>query len=297
MKNIIRTLFIILFVILEIYVLTNSNLLISDFNMSLNNCIYNVLPTMFSSILLSQILIELEIEKYIPKFIKNIISSVFNISDKESIIFLLSIISGYPNNAKMLKDNDNLNKIILFTNFVNPVYLIGTIGIVYLKNINLAITILITHYLTNLIIGLIVRNKYTKNNIMITNKKEKTLFEIYLSSLKNTTISICNIFSNILFFSILLSLLKNILPFNNIINSLIYGLLEFSNGIYEVSFLNIDNFYKGLFILIMINFSSFSIHMQQMSINKKIKYTNFLFYKIISVFIGIIIFIILYILI
>ena len=283
-----------LFIILEIYVLTNSNILIKDFNSSFNNCIYNLLPTMFSSILFSQILLELEIEKYIPKFLKNLISNLFKINDNETIIFLFSIISGYPNNAKMLKDNDNLNKIILFTNFINPIYLIGTVGILYLKNVSLAVIILLSHYTTNIIIGLMVRNNYTKYTTKKIIKNNKNFFEIYLISLKNTMVAICNIFSNILFFSILLSLLKNILPFNSVLNSIIYGLLEFSNGIYEISLLNIDIFYKGLFILIIVNFSSFSIHMQQMSINNKIKYTNFLFHKIISVFIGIIIYIILY---
>lgn len=294
MKKFIKIIFIILFVTLEIYVLTNSNILIKDFNNSFNNCIYNLLPTMFSSILFSQILLELEIEKYVPNFSKNLISNLFKISDNETIIFLFSIISGYPNNAKMLKNNDNLNKIILFTNFVNPIYLIGTIGILYLKNMSLAVIILLSHYTTNIIIGLMVRNNYTKYTTKKIIKNNNKLFEIYLNSLKNTMVAICNIFSNILFFSILLSLLKNILPFNSVLNSIIYGFIEFSNGIYEISLLNIDIFYKGLFILIIINFSSFSIHMQQISINNKIKYTNFLFYKIISVFLGIIIYIILY---
>lgn len=295
MKKKYNLLFTILFLILELYILSHSNIVISDFVDSLNNCIYNLMPTMFSSILITQILIELEMEKYIPNCIINFISKLFKITNKDSIIFLFSIISGYPNNAKMLNNNPNLDKLIIFTNFVNPIFLISTVGIIYLNNVKLSYVILISHYLSNIILGIIVRNKNIYEINDKRSEKNKKIFDIYFNALKNTMISLCNIFSNILFFSILLSLLKNILPFNNTINSIITGIFEFSNGIYEISFLNISEFLKGLLILITITFSSFSIHMQQISVNNKIKYINYLFYRIINVFISIITFIILYI--
>ena len=62
---------------------------------------------MFFSILFSQILIQLNFYKYIPQFIKNIFIKLFNLNNNEVSIFLLSIISGYPNNSKMLNYNKN----------------------------------------------------------------------------------------------------------------------------------------------------------------------------------------------
>lgn len=285
-------LFVIIFFSLEMYVLSNSNDVIKSFSNSLSVCLYTLMPTMFCSILFSQILIELEFERYIPKFVVNFFSWLFKITKKEVIIFFLSIISGYPNNAKMLQNNKDLDKLINYTNFVNPIFFIGTVGNLYLKNVSYALLILITHYLSNIILALILRNEKIKEKDSCIKENTKTIFDIYFISLKNTVVALCNIFSNILFFSVLLSLLNNILPFSHLINNLIIGLFEFSNGIYLISFENISLFLKGLLILIIITFGSFSIHMQMISVNGKIKYIKYFLYRIFNVFISITIYLI-----
>lgn len=279
-----------IFLILEIYLLFNSKEIIYSFNKTLNICMYTLMPTMFASILFSQILIKLDFEKYIPNFIINIFKKIFNINKKEVIIFILSIISGYPNNAKMLNNNQNLNVIVNYTSFVNPIFLICTVGIIYLKDIKLALIIYISHILSNIILGILLKNKNKVSMEKDNTSNNSSIFKIYFSSLKSTTSSLVMIFSNILFFSILLSLITNILPFKGIINSLILGIFEFSNGIYLISLSNISIFLKGLFILIIITFSSFSIHMQMISVNEKIKYTKFFLFRILCVFISIIIY-------
>ena len=279
-----------IFLILEIYLLFNSKEIIYSFNKTLNICMYTLMPTMFASILFSQILIKLDFEKYIPNFIINIFKKIFNINKKEVIIFILSIISGYPNNAKMLNNNQNLNVIVNYTSFVNPIFLICTVGIIYLKDIKLTLIIYISHILSNIILGILLKNKNKVSMEKDNTSNNSSIFEIYFSSLKSTTSSLVMIFSNILFFSILLSLITNILPFKGIINSLILGIFEFSNGIYLISLSNISIFFKGLFILIVITFGSFSIHMQMISVNEKIKYTKFLLFRILCVFISIIIY-------
>lgn len=293
MKKYTNLLLILLFLILEIFLLSNSKIVINSFNKSLNICLYMLMPTMFASILFSQILIKLEFDKYIPKIIKNTIKKLFNISDNEVIIFLLSIISGYPNNAKMLINNKNLNNIIHYTNFVNPIFLICTVGGIYLNNIKLSIIILISNYIGNIILGIIVKNKNINDNRIINNKNNNFL-NIYYSSLKSTIVTLSTIFANILFFSIINALITNIINLSEPINSFILGLIEFSNGIYNLSLINESLFIKGLFILIIITFGSFSIHMQILSINDKIKYIKYLLYRILNIFISSIIFITLY---
>lgn len=287
MKN---KLYILFFIIIEIYLLSNSKVIVNDFVSRVNICMYTLMPTMFFSILISQILIRLNFEKYIPKCIINFFKNIFNINEKEVIIFLLSLISGYPNNAKMLKNNKNLDKLVLYTNFVNPIFLIGTVGNLYLKNIKIALIIYTSHVLSNIFIGILIRKK--QNFIEKKEKKyiDENIYEIYFSSLKNTVLSLVNIFSNILAFSILLTLLKNILKINIVLKSLILGLFEFSSGIYLISNLNINLFLKGIYILIIITFSSFSVHMQQISLNSDIKYKTFFKFKFLNIIIAIILY-------
>ena len=291
MKKYTNILLIILFVILELFLLSKSGIVINSFTKTLNICLYNLMPTMFFSVLFSNILIKLHFERYMPK---KLLKKLFNINDNETIIFLLSIISGYPNNSKMLVNCKNQNNIIHYTNFINPIFLIGTVGCVYLKNIKLIIAILISHYIGNIILGIILKNKNISNKFDIDIRNDNFL-NIYSSSLKNTIYSLAIIFSNILFFSIILSLITNIIHLNEPFNSILIGLIEFSSGIYSICNTSINIFYKGLIILIIITFSSFSMHMQIISMNEKIKYIKYLLYRLFNVFISIIIYYVIYI--
>lgn len=294
MKKYFNILLILLFVILEIFLLSKSQIVINSFRKTLNICLYNLMPTMFFSIIISSILIKLNISNYIPKFIINIFKKLFNINKNEVIIFILSILSGYPNNSKMLINNINLNNIIQYTNFVNPIFLICTVGGSYLNNIKLSLIILFSHYLSNFLLGIILRKKNKSNNINDINNNDINVLYEYNIVLKDTIYTLSSIFSNILFFSIIISLFNNIFKFNILFNSIIIGLIEFSSGIYNICNIDISLFLKGLLILIIITFGSFSIHMQIICLNDKIKYIKYLLYRILNVFICTLIYIILY---
>lgn len=295
MKKYTNILLIIIFIILESFLLFKSEIVITEFTKTLNICLYTLMPTMFFSLLFSQILIKLNFQKYLPKSIKNLIKKIFNINDKEVVVFLLSIICGYPNNAKMLTKNKNLNNIINYTTFVNPIFLICTVGAIYLRNIKLSLIILFSQYISSIIIGIMSRKNNTNDNNYSKDENNDNFLNIYYSSIRNTVSTLVIIFSNILFFSIIISLVKNIFDFNELIKSIIYGLIEFSSGIYSICSSNIDIFLKGLFIEIIITFSSFSIHMQMLSINEKINYLKFIFYRILNIIFAILIYTILYI--
>lgn len=273
-------LFIVLF--LEIFLITHSKEVIIEFRETINICLYSLMPTMFFQIVFSTFLVNNNIETFMPK----ILCDFFNVTKKEMAIIFLSMFSGFPNNIKLLSKSKNeyLNYV---TNYVNPLFLIGTVGSLYLKNINITVIILTSHILSNLILLYIFKNKYIYEEYKSANKNS-----LYSYSLKETINTLIIIFSNLLFISILITFLKLTLPFNSIINSFIIGILEFSKGIYEISKTNISIYLKGLIILIIITFSSFSIHFQIISINEKIKYTKFLLIRLLNVLISIIIYLI-----
>ena len=267
---------------LECFLIIYSKEITKEFTLTINIFIYTLMPTMFFQILLSDLLITTDFYKYIPINICNI----FNVTKKEFSIILLSMFSGYPNNIKLLKESKN-EYLNYSTNFVNPLFVIGTVGNIYLKNTGVAFIILISHTISNFIMIYILKNKYVYDDY------EDNKNYTYSSSLKNTINTLSIILSNLLFISMLVTLLKLILPFNNNVNSFILGLLEFSRGIYEISLLNISIYLKGLLITIIITFSSISIHFQTISINNKIKYIKYLFYRLLNVLISIIFYFIL----
>ncbi len=261
----------------EVFIVFYSREVIMEFTLTINICLYSLMPTMFFQILFSNFLFNLKNEIFIPKFIY----SFFNISKDEFIIILLSIFSGYPNNIKLLKNSKN-EYLNYSTNYVNPLFILVNVGLVYLHNIKLAVVIYISHFISNLVLLFIFKNK---NKVNLNNIKTRIT---YSESLKNTINTLTLIFTNILFISLFIAFMKVTIPFNNYI----IGIIEFSRGIYEISYMNINIYLKGLLILIIITFGSLSIHFQVISLNDKIKYIKYLLYRILNVLISVFIYLI-----
>ena len=266
-------------VLIELFIMIYSKEIIKEFSLTINVCIYSLMPTLFFQIFLSNILFNLEISKFIPKKICNF----FNITKDELVIILLSMFSGYPNNTRLL--NNSTNEYLYYvSNYVNPMFIIGTVGTIYLHNKSISIIILISHIISNIIMLFIFRKKYKpyKYRKNITNN-------LYINSINNTVKSLTIIFSNLLIISLLVTIIKLILK-DSLIRGVILGLIEFSKGCFEISLLDINIYIKGLIILIFITFGSISIHMQMISFNNKIKYIKFLLFRILNVLISIIIY-------
>ena len=275
---------IIIFLLLELFIFSSNKILLLEERNTINICLYNFIPSMFFSIFISNYLYLNNFEEIIPKSIINLFKKI-NINKKELGIIFLSFISGYPNNIKLL-NNSNNEYLIYSTNFINPIFFIMTINNIYLKNNKLTFIILLTHYLTNITLFLIYKNKYKYY-------KYKNISEsnTYTKSLIITIKTLSIIISNLLFITLLITLLKLIIK-DNLIKYLLIGLIEFSNGLILLSSLSINTFIKGLFILIIISFSSISIFLQSISLNNKIKSTKFLLNKILSTILSINIYII-----
>lgn len=272
----------VLILLLEVFLIIYSKEITKEFILTLKIFIYNLMPILFFQLTITELLKNLNLYKIIPSKIEKF----FSLTKNEALIILLSMLSGYPNNIKLLKDKNNeyLNYI---SNYINPLFIITVVSKVYLKNIKIGLIILLSHIISNLILMYLLRNKYTKT-------KEEHDYNLSISNTLNNT---CNalkiILTNLLFISIFITLLKLTIPINNIIKAFLIGLVEFSRGIYEISLLNISIYLKGLLITIIITFQSLSIHFQIISINEKIKYIKFLLYRLLNVLLSIIIYFIL----
>ena len=127
----------------------------------------NLLPNLFPFFLLSDILIEYGIIDIISIFFGKIISKVFNLPKESSYILITSMISGFPSGSKYIKDLwekkiidlKSANHLIMFTHFSNPTFVISTIGVLLLNSKKLGFIILICHIISNLIIGILFKEK------------------------------------------------------------------------------------------------------------------------------------------
>lgn len=293
MKNkIFNSIIIISFIILLFSILTNNKLVNDTINYSLNIWVNNLIPSMFPFFIISDILISYNIINFIPKFITNIFSKIFNTNPISTTIFFLSLISGFPSSARNIKNyytkglisKDEANHILLFTHFANPIFILSTVSIFFLNNKTYGYIILISHYLPNFIIGLILRNKstitnknYTENSL-ICQSFSKTL----ITSIKSSIDTLLLILGTLTSFLIVSSFIIKFLNFSPYPSTILKGILEITMGLKSLSELNISDIYKVVISTMFISFGGLSVHLQITSqiTDTDINYSNFLITRI-----------------
>lgn len=250
--------------------------------------IYNLLPNIFLFFIISDILKNYHLIDYISLFLGKIVSKLFLLPQEASYPFIMSMLSGFPGNSKFIKEllddkiinNQDATKLLTFTHFSNPLFIISSIGINFLHNKKIGVIILICHFLTNIIIGLLFRNIYKLKKTIVTKKESISLPFISLlkSSITNTTNTLIIIYGIIIFFFIFTTIINLNLKLDYFHQTLLNSFIEITNGLNMISNLNFDIATKACLATFFISFGGFSIHMQVVSIlsNYKINYFIYL---------------------
>ncbi len=273
MKKKLNNILIIIGTILIFYLIIFRKMLVSSsISYSLNIWIKNLLPTLFPFFIISDILINYNIMAYIPSFFKKSCQAVFNITEGMLQILVLSMISGFPSNARNAKTMyldgkltvDEANHILIFSHFANPVFILTTIGIFFFNNQKLGIILLIVHYLSNFILGFIFRWSFKRDEINMTYKDEVGLDfgSVLVKSINksvDTVLSICGIVTVFYLVSTLLGTLFNL---NGINVAIFKGIFEITIGVEALSKLSIPLLYKAIVTSMFLAFGGLSVHLQ-----------------------------------
>ena len=247
----------------------------------------NLLPNIFLFFIISDILNNYNIINYLSP-LGNVFSKLFKVSKEGTYVFFMSMLSGFPGNSKFIKellDNNRIseqdaNKLLTFTHFSNPLFIISTIGINFLNDKKIGFIILISHFLTNIILGLLFRNIYKSENKTLLKKESISLPFIPLlkNSISNTFNSLMVIYGIIIFFFILTTILNLNLNLDYFHQTLLNGFIEMTNGLNMIKNLNFSIDIKASLMAFFISFGGLSIHMQVMSMlsNYKINYFVYL---------------------
>lgn len=274
-KNIYNGLIILSFLILFFEVLFNKNLIFNTISYSLNIWVTTLIPSMFPLFVISDILIKYNITNYIPKFIKKTFSTIFKTNDYILSIFFLSLFSGFPSNARNTKifyqenliTKEEAERALTFTHFANPLFVLSTIGLIFLNNEIYGYIILISHYLGNIIIGIITRFFYhnTNTNYTLIKNKSQNFSTTLIQAIKSSIDTLLLILGTLTSFLIVSSLITNKLNFNPYTSSLIKGILEMTMGLKSISLINISDIYKVVISTMFISFGGLAVHLQVIS--------------------------------
>jgi len=204
-------------------------------------------------------------------------------------VFIISLISGCPNNAVIIKDllNKNIitlemaNKYITCSFFSNPLFLYSMLTSIF--DLKISILIILSHYLSNIIIYLY----QPINNKTALKVPSNPLREVIINAIINASNLLVNIYITIVLFNIIITLLPS-----NLLN--ISGLIELTQGLNYLKEVPILLNGKILLALIYISFGGLSIIMQVLNVlnNTKIEPTLFIKSRFYQIIISIIIFLI-----
>lgn len=288
-------LIILVFIIIVILFKYNYILEISVIN-GVNIWLTKVFPTLFIMFIINDLIINLDILKEINATINPFFNKIFKTSGNASNVFLLSIFSGTPSAAFIIKEMLNkkqislndANKLIAFTFFSNPLFLYAILSLSFNKCI--VIKIILFHYLSNIIIGIFFKNKYQNNNLNITLSmtNKKNVFLLIPTAISKSLNTLIMILGTIVFYMIITNLITNIFHLPSFLEILLKGFLEITQSLNALSKLNVSSIIKEISALAIISFGGLSIHTQVLSIinGTNISYKNFLLGRILHVLIS-----------
>ena len=305
MKKIFNTIIITILLYICINIFMNSKEVTENVIFSFDIWKNNIFPSLFPFFVISNLLINYGFVNIVSKlFIP--IAKLLKVSKECAFVIVMGILSGFPSSAKYVKElvdkniisSSEATKVLTFTHFSNPLFIINTIGLIFLKNFKIGFLILIIHYSTNFIVGLIFRNYKTepKENKCLINKQNISFGKVLTNSINESINSLLLILGTITFFLVITSVINNSIPMNSFTSSIINGIIEMTQGLKYVSLLNVSLKIKAILSTMIISFGGISVHVQIISIIKdsKIKYFPFLIARIIHAIIsGLLIFIIL----
>lgn len=291
-------------------ILTESTSILASVSFSFNIWKNNIFPSLFPFFVLSELLVNYGLVEFLGELFKPIMNILFKAKGICAFIFVMSIISGIPANAKYVKElyNNGLineeegSKILMFTHFSNPLFILGTISTVFLNNKELGLLILFCHYISNFIIGIMFRNYAStdekiskislKKAIMNMHNKrinnQKSFGAILTEALVNTINTLLLILGVVTFFLVITTVVDHNINLNSYYQSILNGFFEMTQGLKYIGNESVPLKIKAIISTMIISFGGLSSHMQVMSIlsDTKIKYLPFLTARVIHAFIS-----------
>ena len=236
-------------------------------------CADTVVPSLFPFFVCSGLLIYSGFCSTLSALAKPVMKPLFNVNENGSGAFVLGIISGYPLGAVtacQLYESGYLSKyeterLLSFCNNSGPLFILGSVGICMYQSSKIGVLLYIAHLVSALTVGVIFRfykhNKHTAPKKTIAHS-QKDLSGIFSAVMQNSLNSIITICGSVVFFSAVSQLVLMRLPLDELSHSILYGIMEMTGGVREISQLSVNIFSKLLLSAMIAGFAGFCVHLQ-----------------------------------
>lgn len=276
------------------FMITASNKVIESVNFSISIWKDNLFPTLFPFFVISSLLLNYGFVDILGNLLSKPMNKLFHLPGCCGFVLAISLVSGFPSGAKYTKDlvENNLitikqaERLLTFTHYSNPLFILGMIGSILLNNQKLAYLIMIAHIVSGLLVGIIFREKnyYSCENMQKkSNKTSKTFGQLLTESIMSSLNTMFLLLGIVTIFLIISTIIKNIVSLPPILSTIVSGILEMTQGVKLASLMQTSELIKIIIITGIISFGGLSVHMQVLGIisEQKIRYKYFFLARII----------------
>lgn len=268
-------------------------------------CYNLIIPSLFPFFICSGLLIYSGFCESAAKVFKPVMAPLFNVNKNASAAFVLGIISGYPQGALTvcrLYEANYLSKteaqrLLAFCNNSGPLFILGSVGIGLYMSPKVGVMLYAAHIIAAILVGFVFRfykkNEYRAYEAEVSVNRNQAGFS---SVVEDSVSSILNICACVVFFSVVSRICLDYVPMTELLEAAVYGVCEFTMGVFKVSRLSITFVEKLVLSSFIIGFAGLSVHIQVMAIVLKygLKLSPYIAGKLLhGVFSGVIMFFIL----
>ncbi len=274
-----------------------------------------VLPSLFPFMAACGILFRLGVAQFLGHFLQPIMKPLFRLSGVCAFPLVAGFLSGYPMGAKttaMLYENNQISiseaqKILCFCNNAGPLFVIGTVGTGFFGSPTVGYVFLFSILGGAILTGICCRFfKSTPLPAQYHPHIDKQPFSLILSDcVCDALLTVAQIGGYLVFFSVftkalelfgVFSFLAKLFSFcqlsNTFLTGICSGILEMTNGTYQLSTAVEPFWLKGCFCIALLCFGGFSILGQTWSVCGKlpISIVKYTFAKILHIIFAILLF-------
>ena len=281
-----------------IFIFTNNKDVAEVIINATNLFLRKVFVSLFPMFIINDILINLNIPYYFYLVFNKLFLKVFKTSGLGAYVFIMSLISGTPSNAYILKElveerklsYEEASHFLMFTYFSNPLFLTIMLGSIF----DSKTTLKIENYISNILIGILKRGKapkITHQNFQLETRKRNG---ILIKSINKSISTLLMILGTVTFYMLLTYIITYPFQNNILLKTCFSGFLEITNGLNNLVNVNIYSKIKEIIAIAIISFGGLSIHTQIKAIleDTQIKYKYFLKGRLLHTMISILLIII-----
>ncbi|HBK53012.1 MAG TPA: sporulation integral membrane protein YlbJ, partial [Syntrophomonas wolfei] len=157
-----RLFFLIIILFLAVFMLLNPQETVNAASSGFKLWFSIIVPALLPFFILAELLVNLGVPRILGILLEPVMRPLFNLPGCSSLVVVMGFTSGFPVGAILSKklydekmiSGEEMSRLVSFTNNCSPLFIIGAVGVGMFGSPFLGYILALSHYLSNLIVGM-----------------------------------------------------------------------------------------------------------------------------------------------